>query len=174
MALAGRPAQADVVYTWHETDRQNVTGSLSVGFAALANGQITLNDVTAFSFSVPMTTYVRADLVGQSFVFPAITIDKTTGAFTSTVAAAIQAMHAANNDRIVVTTTASSMMMNGNGNWADTLNNPATGTGFWTVTVPEPSTLVLGVIAACGLAPVLYQRHKRQRQTSERVSSAGA
>ena len=85
------------------------------------------------------------------FVFPAITINNNTGAFTSAVAASLQATNPANNDTLIVTVNAASMTMNGGGNWAERANNPATGPGYWTVaiTAPEPSTLVLGGITRC-------------------------
>jgi hypothetical protein len=167
LALPGRPARANLIYTWNETDNQKVTGTLEVADAALNNGQITLNDVISFSFSVPATTYAKADLVAQAFVFPAITIDKMTGAFTSGVAASLQAVNAKNNDKLIVTVNAASMIKNGGGNWSDALNKPATGAGYWTVGifVPEPSSLVLGGIAvACGIGQVLYCKRETRRK----------
>lgn len=175
LALPVRSASANLVYTWHETDNQNVTGTLEVSDAVLKNGAITLNDVISFSFSVPATTYAKAGLVAQSFVFPAITVDMTTGAFTSGVAASLQATNNANNDRLIVTVNAASMTRNGGGNWSDALNKPATGAGYWTVAilVPEPSTLVLGGIAAAfGISQFLYRKRETRRKAKTEAPQA--
>ena len=56
-----------LVYTWHETDGQSVTGSLVASSSALAAQQITFSDVISFEFTVGSYTITAANLDQQDF-----------------------------------------------------------------------------------------------------------
>ena len=56
-----------LVYTWHETDSQSVTGSLVVSSSALAAQQITSSDVISFEFTVGSYTITAAELDQEDF-----------------------------------------------------------------------------------------------------------
>ena len=150
LAFVAVPSRADIVYTWHETDGQNVTGSLDVQTVALANGQIAVGDVVSFAWSDPAQSFGGADLVRNVFPVP---ISTSTGAFTgaNNVVAAIKIASNRTFDLRVDATAAS--MTSGGGGWSDvnTVHGNIGGTGNWTVvvtTVPEPATVVLAGIAA--------------------------
>jgi hypothetical protein len=51
------PTRADLVYTWHETDSQVVTGTLDVSPQALVTGSISFSDIESFSFVVPVHNF---------------------------------------------------------------------------------------------------------------------
>ena len=59
-----------LVYTWHETDGQSVTGSLVASSSALAAQQITSSDVISFEFTVGSYTITAANLDQQDFPIP--------------------------------------------------------------------------------------------------------
>jgi hypothetical protein len=65
---------SQLVYTWHETDGQNVTGSMVVKRAALTARRIPFTDVILFSFSIPFygATEVasKSDIERQTFPIP--------------------------------------------------------------------------------------------------------
>ena len=59
-----------LVYTWHETDGQSVTGSLVASSSALAAQQITFSDVISFEFTVGSYTITAANLDHRIFRSP--------------------------------------------------------------------------------------------------------
>ena len=164
LVLVAVPSRADIVYTWHETDGQNVTGSLDVQTVALANGQIAVGDVVSFAWSDPAQSFGGGDLVNKPFPVP---ISTSTGAFTGTtnIFGAIKIVSNRTFDLMVDATAAS--MTSGGGGWSDvnTVHGNISGTGNWTVvvtTVPEPATVVLaGIAAVVGLGA--WARRRRSR-----------
>jgi PEP-CTERM motif len=132
------PARADLIYTWNEDDGQAVTGSLDVNSVALTNGVIQNADVIAFSWSDPFASYGTSDLAPFTEGIPISTIN---GSFTDNTS-----FPRSVDGNLVIPATAGSMSPGG-GFWGD---GDIGGTGHWTVaisSVPEPSTLLLSVIA---------------------------
>ena len=74
---------ANLLYTWHEIDGQNVTGSIQVSSRALAAQQIQLSDVISFTFSVGSYTFTAAGLNAPDFPIPILA---PSGSFSTMVA----------------------------------------------------------------------------------------
>jgi len=154
-------ARADIIYTWHEDDGQNVTGSLEVLNSAQPAGQITASNVVSFAWTDPYGAYNKADmLLYTNFPIP---ISTTTAEFTAPNNSALgidagNGLQYVNVQASVPTTTPSSMQ------WYEAL--PAStpdGFGHWTIsqtsTIPEPSTITMALIAlATGLGCTLVSR----------------
>jgi hypothetical protein len=165
LVLAITPAaQADIVYTWHETDGQAVTGSLDVLPIALTNGAISFADVKSFTFTIPGAEFTTL----QTGVFP-IAIDSNgvpTGSFPDVTLTDIGA-------NLMVDFSNASFQSSTSSGWS--AHDPGGGGGgFWSVSlpavVPEPSTQILFFIGA--VSGVTYVQG-RKRWAQRRRGAAG-
>jgi hypothetical protein len=155
LVLAIAPAaRADIVYTWHETDGQAVTGSLDVLSIALTNGAISFADVKSFTFTIPGAEFTTL----QTGVFP-IAIDSNgvpTGSFPDVTLTDIGA-------NLMVDFSNASFQSSTSSGW--TAHDPGGGgAGFWSVSlpaaVPEPSTQTLFFIGAVSGIPFVQGRKR--------------
>ncbi len=170
LALSPRPTQADIIYTWTETDQQSVTGSMDVSQHALNVGVISISDVDSFTFTVPgLPTFTQID------EFDTISSDNmvpinSTGIVTQN-AIAIISINPQTSDVLAIPFSSSSFSSTNPEAWIIE-NTTDQGFGYWSVsittTVPEPSTAVLAMIGAVSGLAYGWSRHSRgqRRQVS--------
>jgi hypothetical protein len=143
-------ARADLVYTWHETDGQPVTGSLDVSPQALTFGSISTSDVVSFSFKDFGNSHTGL------FPFSPIPIDSQGIPTTNTALIDSTGNLFVEFDRV-------SFDPIKQGIWVDSAGNSA-GKGYWTVVntspVPEPSSLALCFLGA--LSGIAYVQGRKR------------
>jgi hypothetical protein len=161
VAMLSPPAKADMIYTWHEDDGQDVTGSLTVLSAAQATGSITLADVVSFTFDTPAVPslgyppahFTTSDLDPTTFPLSISTLDASPTlagqSFGTPTPLRADVFNVAFDTNWSVSGGERLFFANGAGF--------TTGDGHWTITgasspTPEPSTLtLLGIGAVCSL-----------------------
>ena len=160
---------ADIVYTWHEDDGQNVTGSFDVKSTTLSAGEIDQSDVVSFSFigtfSSDSFNFVAADI---DYITYPLSISKTTGIPTDSSSRIIidDPMYGQYDGEATVDfnsslTTASSQKWERS---VSAIGIEQNGVGHWTValSVPEPSSIVLAGIGAAGVALAALRSRRRR------------
>ena len=166
-ALSGT-ARADFIYTWHEDDSQNVTGSMTVLSAAQAAGQIALSDVTAFTFTGPPGSFDKTNLLTSGFPAGISTSDAAPTAvggplpfntnFAFRPSGALGTLLISFNNQWSTV---------GGESWVSNINGPQTGNGHWTISgatttaTPEPASLTLLGIGAVGLLGYGWRQRRR-------------
>lgn len=172
--LAPRAANADFIYNWHEDDTQTVIAQLVVKNDAQVAGQITLPDVTSFTFTGPGSfgpnSFTTPDLVGV-FPIPISTVD----ASPSSPASFLNAFSPAKE---LIIDLNSSYATPFSQRWS-VLPTFDSGLGHWSISqtspVPEPSTAVVAAVAAvCGLAYYGWRRTRWDRRRQRPVGSPDA
>jgi hypothetical protein len=162
LALSPRATRADLIYTWHETDEQTVSGSLDVSLQALTTGTITNDTIISGSFTIPIVgTQFLTKNVSYNIPISSSGIPQTNDAN----------IFYAFKGRIEVPFVTTAFDPAVGATWQD--RSPiASGQGYWTVAgtnaVPEPSTLRLMVIGVAALIAYGCSRHRRhlRRQVS--------
>jgi hypothetical protein len=164
LAIAPGPSRAgNIVYTWHETDGQSVSGSLSVSDTALTTLVIDSTDVVSTSFSTP---HFSSNSLSP---FSPITIGS------SGIPTAGGEFDESTNTLLVPfssgTFTPPSSPPSGESTWqvAIDLAHIYHGVGYWTVSgasaVPEPSSGLLAAIGALsGIAYARFGKRRAQRR----------
>ena len=176
-------SRADIVYTWHEDDGQNVTAQLDVKSTVLAAGQINMADVVSFSFigtfSSDSFNFDAADIATDEPNFP-ISISKVTGIPTDSHFFLIIAdPNYGQFDGQATIDFNSSLTTPSGQNWdrsVSAIGIQQQGVGHWTVAlaVPEPSSLVLAGIGAATVALAAVAGRNRRPQTATRAETAGS
>jgi hypothetical protein len=149
-----------IIYTWHEDDGQNVSGSFIVSSEALQDGLIQFADLQSFSFAgVTQVGYTFEGFVGFATAFP-IPISSADGVPTSNTNL-FDNLGFGNGIGVSLTVTFNpESFTHDGGEWIYAQYSPfgagpiATGIGHWTAAVvPEPSSLVsAGLACVCGIA----------------------
>ena len=133
------PTRADLVYTWHETDSQMVTGTLDVSPQALVTGSISFSDIESFTFVIPGSSFQNL------FDFSPVVIPiNPSGVVTSPETALLSS-----NFNISVPFDSHSFDPTTPVLWLYSGNPQSAGAGSWTVSttaVPAPSSSLLIVV----------------------------
>jgi PEP-CTERM motif len=156
LALSAQSSKADLIYTWHETDGQSVTGSLVVSSAALTSGSISFSDIESFSFVGPGFSY-NTLFNFSPFAFPI----NSSGMVTSAADTSLSTT----DGLLMVTFDSTSFDPSVPVFFA--YGGPVldSGFGYWTVTntaVPEPSSLVMSATAAGLIGGLAVCRRRRK------------
>jgi hypothetical protein len=166
------PVHGDTVYTWHEDDGQNVTGSLVVNPLAQSQGFITPNLIDSFVFNVDGGGF--GAVYGAFPSFTQIPVSQINGGFTGSVGTRINASGDIGGGYVY---TDLNYAVSGGEQWlADFIfnPNPITGVGHWTISigsVPEPSTWTLALIGLACVAGLkaLTRQHGRRHEPPSRL-----
>jgi hypothetical protein len=175
LSLARPPsAAADIVYTWVEDDAtpglKSLTGSLDVRSAAQSAGAIAYSDVVSSTLNDPFGfPYEVSTLNSGSFPLQISTVNAAPDSSNDTIAGI-----PTNTDPYTLTYTLSIVIafdqnwnVIGGEHWTEYINGTyvtESGVGHWEIsaTVPEPSTLVLGITSLAGLGIItLWKRWTR-------------
>jgi hypothetical protein len=163
LAFSPPATQADLIYTWTETDQQQVSGALDVSNAALTTGAITNDEIISGSFSIPGAT-TQPIVLQPPYNIP---IDNTTGIPTLSNAQLLQYASGITTD-IFVRFDHSAFDPNHPVSW---LNDRTffSGSGYWTVAlpsaaVPEPSTAIMAAFGAVAFLAYGWSRHRRAQR----------
>jgi hypothetical protein len=172
LAMLSPPAKADIIYTWHEDDGQDVTGALTVLSATQAAGSITLSDVVSLTFDTPAVPslgyppahFTTSDLDPTDFPLSISTLD-------ASPALASQSFGTPTPLRADVFSVQFDTNWSVSGGEQLFFANGAgftTGDGHWTISgassptaVPEPSTLTLLGLGSLGLLGYGWSRRKQ-------------
>ena len=173
LALSPRPSRADLIYTWHETDAQVVTGSIVVSQQALTAGSISFADIQSFAFTIPPPNQNIPFVIGDntsSFPF-SIT---STGTVTNPSPAQLTAGSNFASGPLDIPFNSSSFNPSNPVTWRYEGIPGSTGTGYWSVSittaVPEPSSAVVAVFGA--LSGIAYVQ-VRKRRAQQRLGAGG-
>jgi len=176
LAIAPRPAVADITYTVNDDQGEGVTGYFVATTAAQANGQISFADVVALSFTIPTVvpgttlTFSLTDLQPSwgsfaTFPLPISMVDATPTASSYTLLG--MGDYFGGTPRASVEFDSNFAVLSGQQLNADinATTHGQTDYGHWTVagavTVPEPSTLAIaGLAGVCGLAYGLARKRR--------------
>ncbi len=134
----------EITYTWHSDPNSNQAfGMLVVNDIVLSQGVITLSDVESFSFVPSTVAFDASDLSPFSFPIPISTIDAIPSSQTSTIFAdvTIEEIPIFLNVEFSSTSFAGSFAAEWDARAA--FSHGISGSGYWTVMVPEPSSVVL-------------------------------
>jgi hypothetical protein len=156
------PARADIVYTWHETDGQNVTGSLDVSSQALVTSSISFSDIESFSFITPTQSFSQ---LLNTFI-PPVPIGSS-----GVVTAPEFQLASPESANLILQFDAQSFNPQSPIFWD---NMPlGDGQGFWSVTnsvVPEPSSILplsIGAVSGIACCQVRQRRAQRRRPSAD-------
>jgi hypothetical protein len=157
------PTRADLVYTWHETDSQMVTGTLDVSPQALVTGSISFTDIESFSFVIPGNSFQQVTNFSP-IVYPI----NPSGVVTS-----IETVITSDQGLFVVPFNTSSFTQSSQPTWTNMGLGATHGSGYWTVSntaVPEPSSLLLlsvGAVSGIAYGRVRQRRRARRRRAAD-------
>jgi hypothetical protein len=161
VAIAPRAAKADITYTWHEDDGQNVTGALLVQTAAQAAGQIMSSDVESYSFNIGSLSNPFTNLDPDTFPIP---ISKADAAPTA------QGWKLDSTPLLVSFDTQWNVISGETFSVITGPHEPAiTGSGHWSISVamtavPEPSTALVASLGAVAFIAYGWSRHRREQR----------
>jgi hypothetical protein len=161
--MVSPPTRADLVYTWHETDQQMVTGTLDVSPQALVTGSISFADIESFSFAIPGFSFLGSALFSTPYPIDA-----------SGIVTSPSTILESQNKELFVIFDSHSFNPTHPAGWSSITDaGVAFGDGYWTVSntsVPEPSSLLLlsvGAVSGIAYGRVRQRRRARRRRAAD-------
>lgn len=173
IAFAPRAARADLIYTWHEDDGQDVTGQLILKNSAQAAGGFGLSDIISFTFTAALAvepfSLNKDSLFDGYFPMPLSTVTAIPTASNSFFDAGGSVYP--QYDESMSVDFNNLFGASGSQQWrryTPVLLINQNGFGHWTLfdttavaAVPEPGSLTLVGLGAAGLAAGALRRRRR-------------